>query len=870
MSTGEKVFIATHTGNLEEGNWIKLGGGSTVELPPLALIYEGPDSASYTRDGVTITIASIFGEGEATYPISTHQVYSTEQSISAKFWGATALEGETVDFKLLKLSSVSEAREMVVEVFRGNLAPIRDKLDHPTWSETVTLVGSGDASVSILKQNAGSYLLVVVKEIISPYELYIYSATVVEVVDQILPVSAPSSVEKGASLNVNTNLIGTYVHGAVMIKKSAYTGEIKIVSEGTVLSTAIYLNGQELVDGAYVIDTEDMSIEDMISLFNKIRSIFGSSQLAYDIKLLTGSMSISTNSLTPGDYVLLVGVYDVLTSRIVGVYQKTVTVLTPTPPPPPPPPSEPLTPEEIVALPPADAADVLEGLPPGDAAGLLEQITPEEAGAILAEVNPEIAGLILDEMPTEDAVPIIEALDPAAAANILENADANVAAAILDQVPAGDAYAILDDMDVLAAAHVVDDMAVERVVDVVAAAVEIGNVDGIANILNNASEQTVTDVLLASPVDDGAAVIESMASQDLNAAALRVEAMVKERLKYVDDPEVAASIMEHATRALEKVSVASLVDLFREIAGLPATPSTVAAVFEKMDLSVTMNVVDEWIKTGDVASLGEVFGYLTTPTLQKIYWAMTPAQRAALYPALAPATVARLPATPRPAEFVLSDLTIEPTEVELGDEVTISVLVTNVGDLESSTTVDLLVNGVKEQSKTVTLAGGANTTVLFTVTTTTAGSYTVKIGDLTGSFTVVKPLTPAAFTFSGLTLSPTDVKPKGEVTVSVTVKNTGEQSGTYSAELKLDGASTETKTGTLAAGATATVTFKVSSQVEGAHTVQVGDQTGSFTVTAPPSPPPDNTIWYVIGVVVIVAVVIAAYLLMKSKPKPKA
>jgi len=229
-----------------------------------------------------------------------------------------------------------------------------------------------------------------------------------------------------------------------------------------------------------------------------------------------------------------------------------------------------------------------------------------------------------------------------------------------------------------------------------------------------------------------------------------------------------------------------------------------------------------------------------------------------------PLTIGKMPTA---AQFKLSSLSVTPAQVNIGASIAVQVSVANIGDLEGSTTVDLYINAVKEQSKPVTLAGGASTTVLFSVTKTTAGSYTVKVGDLTGSLTVVKPLTPAAFTFSSLTLSPADVEPKGEVTVSVKVENTGEQPGTYSAELKLDGASKETKTGTLAGGATATVTFKVSSQVEGKHTVQVGDQTGSFTAT---TPPPDYTIWYTIGAVVIVAVVIAAYLLMKRKPKPNA
>jgi len=81
-----------------------------------------------------------------------------------------------------------------------------------------------------------------------------------------------------------------------------------------------------------------------------------------------------------------------------------------------------------------------------------------------------------------------------------------------------------------------------------------------------------------------------------------------------------------------------------------------------------------------------------------------------------------------PASFTISDLTVTPSEVEVGDEVTISATVTNVGGTEGSYTVALEVDGSAEQSKTVTLAAGASTTVEFMVTETDAGTYSVQVG----------------------------------------------------------------------------------------------------------------------------------------------
>ena len=219
---------------------------------------------------------------------------------------------------------------------------------------------------------------------------------------------------------------------------------------------------------------------------------------------------------------------------------------------------------------------------------------------------------------------------------------------------------------------------------------------------------------------------------------------------------------------------------------------------------------------------------------------------------------------PTAAQFTYSTLQITPAQVNTGATVTVQITVRNIGDLEGTATVDLYINSVKEQTKSVTLAGGASTTVSFSLSKSTAGTYAVRVGDQTGSFTVVTPPTPASFTYSGLTVSPAEVGPGVSVTVSVTVRNTGEQSGTYSAELKLDGTTTDTKTGTLAGGASTTVSFTVSSQVQGTHTVQVGAQTGSFRVTTPPPTAPDYT-WYIVGAVAVIVIVVAVYLLLKRK-----
>ncbi len=93
------------------------------------------------------------------------------------------------------------------------------------------------------------------------------------------------------------------------------------------------------------------------------------------------------------------------------------------------------------------------------------------------------------------------------------------------------------------------------------------------------------------------------------------------------------------------------------------------------------------------------------------------------------------PLTP-PADFQISDLKVTPSEVEAGEEVTVSVRITNVGGQTGSYTLQLLINQTIEETKTVTLEEGASTTTEFKIVKQTTGKYNIEIGGLTGEFTV--------------------------------------------------------------------------------------------------------------------------------------
>ncbi len=89
--------------------------------------------------------------------------------------------------------------------------------------------------------------------------------------------------------------------------------------------------------------------------------------------------------------------------------------------------------------------------------------------------------------------------------------------------------------------------------------------------------------------------------------------------------------------------------------------------------------------------------------------------------------------------FIASELSISPAEVNIGEEVNITVLVTNTGDLEGTYQVVLKINDVAIDTEDVTLAGHASQWVTFTTSKDVTGTYAVAVDGLSRTFEVTAP-----------------------------------------------------------------------------------------------------------------------------------
>ncbi|MBI4393740.1 MAG: hypothetical protein HY556_08105 [Euryarchaeota archaeon] len=181
-----------------------------------------------------------------------------------------------------------------------------------------------------------------------------------------------------------------------------------------------------------------------------------------------------------------------------------------------------------------------------------------------------------------------------------------------------------------------------------------------------------------------------------------------------------------------------------------------------------------------------------------------------------------------PAAFTVTTLEV-PATANLGETVLVSAIVTNTGGQAGTFTCDLKVDGTTVDSKDVTVNAGSSKQCTFQLVTTKEGALAVTISTASAkTMTVSKPT--ASFTYSGLTLSKTEVDAGAVVAVSSKVKNTGTASGTSSVALKVNGVTKQTQFVTLGAGEETSVGFELQVGEKGNYSVTVGDQ-ASVTLT---------------------------------------
>ncbi|NLF88697.1 hypothetical protein GX563_07740 [Candidatus Bathyarchaeota archaeon] len=191
----------------------------------------------------------------------------------------------------------------------------------------------------------------------------------------------------------------------------------------------------------------------------------------------------------------------------------------------------------------------------------------------------------------------------------------------------------------------------------------------------------------------------------------------------------------------------------------------------------------------------------------------------------------------KPAEFALTPLTISPASAYIGDTVSITLNVTNVGDVMGNDTLNLLVNGQVRETVNFTLPSAESQELEFSVIENNVGTYTVKVSSIStdnyveGNFTVTEPPPELSkITLSEIRSTPYEVWPNSTLTVTAKAHNPTAEPDRLTVRVTVDGVVVQTTILEMNASETRTISFNITAGEEGKHIVKLNSLQGSFVV----------------------------------------
>ena len=802
LSVNDSINVDTfifsgHTNNLASGNWVELSGdGNQYAIPSLSTSISLPLTTKYTVGSSEVNISSYSTSYSVDYPINVNSFFTTGDSINAKFWGSSNLQADSgLVWRLIKTTqdNLVTTWEDLLNSDPSTFKTLVSSGGSAWESGSITLDGNGDSETSLTAPSAGSYILVLVRESSSPYELVIYGITFFEILDYDITSSNPSSVYVGDYVDVSINLVGAststgFIYSAALVHKDAFDFNVAMVMNSAT-DISINVNNEPVIDSSGTAGNltllfpglTSITSLDKAELAGKANSIFGSNNFAVGFSdTITQSstiVSVSTNGLNTGDYKVLIGVYEVDSPRELIAFKETSLTVNPT----------------------------QNGGGGGGPAG----------GGVF------VPGLVKPPLPEVWA---IELFSPKEAYDVCSQYSAEEVAELLAQVSENKVFKILSLYNTSDAWTIYKLLPQNMTVSI------------ILSMAEGSDRDTVIEFMTMMTEDDSI-ILESMLGEDFNSSILIIDESVKlliENRDLTETPEVLSQLGDLLMQLDEDV----LVEICIGIAGLPSTPEITGVILLSLDDTVRQGIISEWLASGPVDLLIKVFESWDPVFVGEIYRSMTSSERLIVYPQLSSTIVSELPEI---GEFVYSNLVINPPSGEVGQEFTISVTISNQGETDDFL-AELWINGILEGSVKDILEMTKNQILSFSVTRFSVGDYTVNIGGETGSFEILLPepeIQPAAFSVPALVLLPNYVNVDDPFDVLVTIENTGGESGVYEAILKIDGEEIDRKQVPLDSGETLSILFNVERGLDyGTYEISVGEKSASLNVIETPSPFP--------------------------------
>ncbi|MCL0077353.1 Ig-like domain-containing protein [Dehalococcoidia bacterium] len=320
---------------------------------------------------------------------------------------------------------------------------------------------------------------------------------------------------------------------------------------------------------------------------------------------------------------------------------------------------------------------------------------PAEVVEEIAEIPPEVAIpeetiKDIEERPLQEALEIVEGVSPERAAEIIEGVSIDRAIEVAERVGIERAVEITEGVSIDRAIEVAERVGIERAVEIT----QKLSIERAAEIVDKVTIERAVEIIEEVNLDRAVQIIEEIS---------RMKGTIERAVEILEKAS-----LERATEIVERLSIETAVEIVKRL-----SVERASGIVEK----VSIERASEIIKGVPLERAMEILAII-----EKVH-------------------PERWELLPKPI-FELSDLLIEPLEVAIGEEVTISAEVENVGELKGKELITLKVAEVVVETEEVELGPGETTRVEFRVVKMDPGIYPVEIEPLVGQFTVVVPPPP--------------------------------------------------------------------------------------------------------------------------------
>jgi hypothetical protein len=174
---------------------------------------------------------------------------------------------------------------------------------------------------------------------------------------------------------------------------------------------------------------------------------------------------------------------------------------------------------------------------------------------------------------------------------------------------------------------------------------------------------------------------------------------------------------------------------------------------------------------------------------------------------------------------------------------------TTTSSTTTSTSASTTTSSTPTSTTTSTFSSTKTTSTTGTSTTPATSPTSTTTTYSTGDLTQGGPL----FTINGLTVSKNQASPGETVEVAAAISNIGNQSGSYQAQLTVNGKVEDTQNITVAAGSIYTAKFNFTRNEAAIYNLQVGDKTATVSVVKSSTPP-----WwgFLIGIIILLVIIL--------------